>query len=138
MSLFGGSRIGGKQRLVIAVDFEGFYDSFSGVAYAFTDDKEKFEVINTWPGSGNSTKDKVPTEILYLDSDTVSGAVRPGPNGIRRHQWGHGILPQARKEIEPLKWFKLLLHDRNPFAGGELYGKGANAFPHNIESMFAT
>ncbi|KAL7268268.1 hypothetical protein RUND412_009117 [Rhizina undulata] len=139
MSLFGGSRIGERHRLVIAVDFG---TTFSGVAYAFTDDKEKFEVIRTWPGSGSSTKDKVPTEIFYLDPDPVSGAVRPGPNGIRRHQWGHGILSQGRQDIEPLKWFKLLLHDRNPFARGELYGKGANAnsprLPHNIESMFAT
>ncbi|KAL7267654.1 hypothetical protein RUND412_009750 [Rhizina undulata] len=142
MSLNDGLRIGEKQRLVIAVDFG---TTFSGVAYTFTDAKDKYEVINQWPGSGNSTKDKVPTEILYHDEDPVSGIVRLGPNGIRRHQWGHGIVPRGRKNIEPLKWFKLLLHDRNPFAGGEFYGKGANdrdasspELSQNIESMFAT
>ncbi|KAL7266521.1 hypothetical protein RUND412_010931, partial [Rhizina undulata] len=141
MSLSTESRVGKKDRLVIAVDFG---TTFSGVAYEFTYDKEKFEVINTWPGSKNGTTNKVPTEILYHNEDPVSGIVRPRPNGIRRHQWGHGIVPRGRKDIEPLKWFKLLLHDRNPFARGEIYEKGVNArdtsssrLPQNIESMFA-
>ncbi|KAL7276609.1 hypothetical protein RUND412_000413 [Rhizina undulata] len=141
MSLFSG-----RQRLVIAVDFG---TTFSGVAYAFIDDKEKFEVISEWPGGANSTTDKVPTEILYLDQDQVSGAVRLSPNGERRHQWGHGIHLRGRTDMESLKWFKLLLHDRNPFARSEIYGNSSrktdsspSAFvswmPQNIESMFAS
>ncbi|KAL7275120.1 hypothetical protein RUND412_001960 [Rhizina undulata] len=112
--------LSGKDRLVIAVDFG---TTFSGIAYAFGYDKDTVEVINEWPGSGNSTIDKVPTEVLYTGPDALSGVVLPGRDGKRSYEWGYGINFRARRNAEPLKWFKLLLHDRNPFYNSDFYGK---------------
>ncbi|KAL7276607.1 hypothetical protein RUND412_000411 [Rhizina undulata] len=113
--------LSGEDRLVISVDFG---TTFSGVSYAFSYDKDTVEVINEWPGSRNSTRDKVPTEILYTAPDPVSGVVLPGRDGKRSYEWGYGISFQGRRNAEPLKWFKLLLHDRNPFSNSGIYGKG--------------
>ncbi|KAL7275880.1 hypothetical protein RUND412_001157 [Rhizina undulata] len=124
--------LGTQQRLVISVDFG---TTFSGVAYAFSDDRENVEVIHDWPNGGNRTSDKVPTEILYLDAD--SGSVRPGVDGKRQYQWGYGISLEGRKNAEPLKWFKLLLHDRNPFISSGRYGTSA-AGQTSRNSVFAS
>ncbi|KAL7275881.1 hypothetical protein RUND412_001158 [Rhizina undulata] len=117
-----------EPRLVIAVDFG---TTFTGVAYVFSEDSENVEVINDWPGSGNRTSDKVPTELLYQDAE--SGIVHLDADGKRQHQWGYGINLEGRKNAESLKWFKLLLHDKSPlFHGGsyeDLFGVGSHANP---------
>ncbi|KAL7269991.1 hypothetical protein RUND412_007313 [Rhizina undulata] len=106
-------------RLIIAVDFGTTY---SGVSWSLGKTRT---VINEWPGAGNRTSDKVPTEILYLDLDPT-GAARSGPDGKRIFNWGHIKLNYKDKTNKPLKWFKLLLHDQNPFADKGMYERGIN------------
>lgn len=58
--------------------------------------------MQTWPNgsTGNGSADQVPTELHYSNTRT------------RERTWGYEI-PKFNKDIEPLKWFKLLLQD-NP------------------------
>ncbi|KAL7268892.1 hypothetical protein RUND412_008466 [Rhizina undulata] len=107
---------GEQDGLVIAIDFG---TTFSGAAYAFKRNKDNIEVISAWPNSGNNTKDKVPSEILY---DTAS--IR---SGKRKLQWGYDLNTQSQSNIEPIRWFKLMLHNSDPlsaFARDGIYGRG--------------
>ena len=56
--------------------------------------------MQTWPNGsiGNGSADQVPTEVHYTNPFT------------REKTWGYEI-PKFNKEIQPLKWFKLLLQD---------------------------
>lgn len=56
--------------------------------------------MQTWPNgsTGSGSADQVPTEVHYTNLLT------------RQKTWGYEI-PKFNKEIQPLKWFKLLLQD---------------------------
>ena len=56
--------------------------------------------MQTWPNgsTGNGSADQVPSEVHYTNPFT------------REKTWGYEI-PKFNKEIQPLKWFKLLLQD---------------------------
>ena len=58
------------------------------------------KLVQTWPNgsTGNGSADQVPTEVHYTNPFT------------REKTWGYEI-PRFNKEIQPLKWFKLLLQD---------------------------
>ncbi|KAJ5949847.1 hypothetical protein N7454_001431 [Penicillium verhagenii] len=57
-----------RARLVIGMDFG---TTFSGIAWALEGLDSNPEVIQTWPGKGNSTSQKAPTIISYQDSGVV-------------------------------------------------------------------
>lgn len=79
-----------EPKIIVAVDFG---TTFSGVAFAYTDEPNDQEVISVWPGGGNRTSDKVPTEVSYNNS---------APGGYR---WGFDIRPGQKRH----QWFKLQL-----------------------------
>ncbi|PWW74262.1 actin-like ATPase domain-containing protein [Tuber magnatum] len=105
-----------RHRLVVGVDFGTTY---SGLAYIHTTDPDykNIEVIDSWPGRGNTNHEKVPTEISYSDSGATWGYGTP-PGGLR-----HGF-------------FKLLL-DAN--AAATLYDNPrlAASNPQSMESSYA-
>ncbi|PUU82768.1 hypothetical protein B9Z19DRAFT_1120153 [Tuber borchii] len=70
-----------RHRLIVGVDFGTTY---SGLAYIHTTepDYKNIEVIDSWPGRGNTNHAKVPTEISYSDKGATWGYDIP-PNGIR-------------------------------------------------------
>ncbi|KAJ5877628.1 hypothetical protein N7455_001093 [Penicillium solitum] len=53
---------GEKPKLIVGVDFG---TTFSGVAWGFQDCPDDIELIQTWPGGGNITSQKVPTLCSY-------------------------------------------------------------------------
>ncbi|KAH8145140.1 uncharacterized protein LAJ45_10920 [Morchella importuna] len=79
-----------EPKIIVAVDFG---TTFSGVAFAYTDEPDDKEVISAWPSGGNRTSDKVPTEVSYDDR---------APGGYR---WGFDIRPGQKRH----QWFKLQL-----------------------------
>ncbi|KAI0857724.1 actin-like ATPase domain-containing protein [Xylaria cubensis] len=74
--------------LVIGIDFGTTY---SGAAWATLADfgSDQINLITSWPGTGLE-EGKAPTELYYEHGDTL---------------WGYQVPP----EVEPIKWFKLLL-----------------------------
>ncbi|KAJ5964982.1 uncharacterized protein N7479_004858 [Penicillium vulpinum] len=60
-----------RPKLIVGVDFG---TTFSGVAWGMEDSPDDIEVIQTWPGGGNITSQKVPTLSSYRDG---------------RMKWGH-------------------------------------------------
>ncbi|PUU75810.1 hypothetical protein B9Z19DRAFT_1152327 [Tuber borchii] len=105
-----------RHRLVVGVDFGTTY---SGLAYIHTTepDYKNIEVIDSWPGRGNTNHAKVPTEISYSESGATWGYDIP-PNGIR-----HGF-------------FKLLL-DVNAAATQYDNPRLATSNPQSMESSYA-
>ncbi|EWG47583.1 hypothetical protein FVEG_07650 [Fusarium verticillioides 7600] len=85
--------------LVVGVDFGTTY---TGVAYTFSNDPDlrSVTVIHRWPGAGNQTRPKVPTEISYGPSD--------------KKRWGWQLRPGSPR----YGGFKLLL---DPGAGSRAY-----------------
>ncbi|KAI5850386.1 hypothetical protein DFP73DRAFT_539181 [Morchella snyderi] len=79
-----------EPKIIVAVDFG---TTFSGVAFAYTDEPDDKEVISAWPSGGNRTSDKVPTEVSYDNN---------APGGYR---WGFDIRPGQKRH----QWFKLQL-----------------------------
>ncbi|KAK8058896.1 hypothetical protein PG994_009344 [Apiospora phragmitis] len=81
--------------LVIGIDFGTTY---SGVAYAITEDPDRRHAILTWPSSGGredgSTIDKVPTTIRYLPQRG-------------EFEWGPQISEETVHPDEIMRWFKL-------------------------------
>ncbi|PUU75808.1 hypothetical protein B9Z19DRAFT_1030174 [Tuber borchii] len=105
-----------RHRLVVGVDFGTTY---SGLAYIHTTepDYKNIEVIDSWPGRGNTNHAKVPTEISYSESGATWGYDIP-PNEIR-----HGF-------------FKLLL-DVNAAATQYDNPQLATSNPQSMESSYA-
>ncbi|KAF5570127.1 heat shock Hsp70 [Fusarium pseudoanthophilum] len=85
--------------LVVGVDFGTTY---TGVAYTLSNDPDlrSVTIIQRWPGAGNQTRPKVPTEISY------------GPSDEKRWGW------QLRAGSPRYGGFKLLL---DPGAGSRAY-----------------
>ncbi|PUU78958.1 hypothetical protein B9Z19DRAFT_980951 [Tuber borchii] len=104
-----------RHRLVVGVDFGTTY---SGLAYIHTTepDYKNIEVIDSWPGRGNTNHVKVPTEISYSDNGATWGYEIP-PEGIR-----HGF-------------FKLLL-DVNAAATKYDNPRLATSNPQSMESSY--
>ncbi|PUU83105.1 hypothetical protein B9Z19DRAFT_1189884 [Tuber borchii] len=105
-----------RHRLVVGVDFGTTY---SGLAYIHTTepDYKNIEVIDSWPGRGNTNHVKAPTEISYSQNGATWGYDIP-PNGIR-----HGF-------------FKLLL-DVNASATQYDNPRLATSNPKSMESSYA-
>ncbi|KAJ5640148.1 uncharacterized protein N7484_008010 [Penicillium longicatenatum] len=82
-----------RLKLFIGLDFG---TTFSGVAWALEGRKgDDVEVIQEWPGKGNSTSQKVPTLISYHNDG---------------FQWGYQIDDMKTA----IRGVKLLLHDGQP------------------------
>ncbi|EQB48470.1 hypothetical protein CGLO_12301 [Colletotrichum gloeosporioides Cg-14] len=92
----GGTPPANENVIVIGIDFG---TTFSGVSWAFSGQPNEVEVITNWEAelNFNSDTEKTPTTLLYS-----------GMQG--QASWGYGI--PADTANEPLKWFKLLLIDR--------------------------
>ncbi|KAK0727480.1 hypothetical protein B0T26DRAFT_747800 [Lasiosphaeria miniovina] len=88
-----------KAFVVVGVDF---VTTYTGVAFTHSADPDptRVTVIVQWPGSGNQSRPKVPTEISY------------GPSGENRWGW------QLRAGTPWFGGFKLFL---DPEAGSEAY-----------------
>jgi hypothetical protein len=72
------------------------YRRFSGVAWAYSREHEKIQVISSWDSmhSFNRNVEKAPTQLFY---GKVGNSAK----------WGHAIAPHETA----LRWFKLLLLD---------------------------
>ncbi|KAI5837893.1 hypothetical protein DFP73DRAFT_285211 [Morchella snyderi] len=81
--------------LKVGIDFGTTY---SGVAWADTATPKDINVIQKWPLGGNTTTDKVPTELKYSKDYRHPG-----------YRWGF----QVEMEPERLRWFKLLLDPKH-------------------------
>ncbi|KAI0125684.1 hypothetical protein BJ170DRAFT_684939 [Xylariales sp. AK1849] len=80
--------IPGGDRLIIALDFG---TTFSGVAYAFTNDPEKVYTVDSWPGGDDRIVPKTPTTLLY-------------ENGSKdKFQWGYQLDQTLEEKIVGLK-----------------------------------
>ncbi|KAJ3961879.1 hypothetical protein N0V92_001443 [Colletotrichum tropicale] len=92
----GGAFAANENVIIIGIDFG---TTFSGVSWAFSGQPNEIEVITNWEAelNFNSDTEKTPTTLLYS-----------GMQG--QASWGYGI--PADTAHEPLKWFKLLLIDR--------------------------
>ncbi|KAI5783433.1 hypothetical protein FPQ18DRAFT_356158 [Pyronema domesticum] len=90
-----------NDRFVIGVDFG---TTFTSVAFAHTASPDEVKLVQTWPngGTGNSSANQVPTEVHYTNPVT------------RARLWGceTASLSKGASNLEPLKWFKLLLQER--------------------------
>ncbi|KAK6332125.1 hypothetical protein TWF718_002659 [Orbilia javanica] len=86
-----------EARLIVGVDYG---TTFTGVAHGHTGSKtvESIQVINSWPGHGNTNEDKTPSQIAYGSGDDF-------PNGFR---WGSDI--PIDKNLVRHVWVKLLLN----------------------------
>ncbi|PLB48097.1 actin-like ATPase domain-containing protein [Aspergillus steynii IBT 23096] len=85
-----------KEQIIVAVDFGTTY---SGVAWASTNNPDNHTVINIWPRNKSGTingmtSDKVPSEIAYEYDDS-------GPKSL----WGF----QIPSDMPRVKWVKLQL-----------------------------
>ncbi|KAK4861131.1 hypothetical protein LT330_004047 [Penicillium expansum] len=75
-----------RPKLIVGVDFG---TTFSGIAWGLEDCPDDIELIQTWPGGGNITSQKVPT-LCFYDGD--------------RMQWGY----QTDQSLHPSKQEKLI------------------------------
>lgn len=80
------------RKLIIGIDFG---TTFSGVAWAETQQPDRRTTITTWPINNSAregeSSDKVPTKLRYHKGDI---------------QWGFSV-PVNAPENEVLEWFKL-------------------------------
>ncbi|PHH62685.1 hypothetical protein CDD82_1983 [Ophiocordyceps australis] len=91
MSWESGPGSGGRERLIVGVDFG---TTFSGVAAAHASAPDDIEIIKTWPGGSS---DKVPSEISYEMAGDGAGQA-----SIR---WGF----QAKADSSRIRCIKLFL-----------------------------
>ncbi|KAI0539552.1 Hsp70 family protein-like protein [Xylaria digitata] len=86
------SGIGGvsddEDRLILALDFG---TTFSGVAYAFTNDPEKVYTVDSWPGAADRIVPKTPTELQYT------------PGSTDKFKWGYELGQTLKEKISGLK-----------------------------------
>ncbi|KAJ5339952.1 hypothetical protein N7452_006680 [Penicillium brevicompactum] len=88
-----------RPTLVVGVDFG---TTFSGVAWGFKDRPDDVDLIQSWPGGGNATSQKVPTVFSYEDK------------GVR---WGYQVDQSAYrgKKQQPIRGVKLLLDESQKY-----------------------
>jgi molecular chaperone DnaK (HSP70) len=88
------SSVSGASQATVLVGID-FGTTFSGVAFTRASKVDHIEIITSWESDlpKNSEEVKVPTAISH-ENGTVT--------------WGYSIPP----EVEPVRWFKLLLADR--------------------------
>ncbi|GAB1730368.1 hypothetical protein NU195Hw_g7572t1 [Hortaea werneckii] len=58
--------------LVVGIDFGTTYSGVASVYGGQPEKPDEIEVIKSWPGGGNGTREKVPSEIAYGDPLTAS------------------------------------------------------------------
>ncbi|CAG8890324.1 unnamed protein product [Penicillium egyptiacum] len=92
------TRLEGRSKLIVGVDFG---TTFSGVAWGLEDCPDDIELIQTWPGSGNITSQKVPTLCSYNDKGMQWG-----------YQTDQSIHPGKQRLIQGVK---LLLDESQKF-----------------------
>ncbi|KAF8253388.1 actin-like ATPase domain-containing protein [Wilcoxina mikolae CBS 423.85] len=89
-------------KFVVGVDFG---TTFTSVAFAHSDSPEEVKLVQTWPKGATSGRsaDQVPTEVHYTNPQT------------RTKLWGYELsnISQGAMSPDPLKWFKLLLQEKN-------------------------
>ncbi|KAJ5258405.1 hypothetical protein N7524_009961 [Penicillium chrysogenum] len=88
-----------RPKLIVGVDFG---TTFSGVAWGLEDCPDDIELIQTWPGGGNTTSQKVPTICSY-DNE--------------RMKWGYQTDQSIHpgKEQRLIQGVKLLLDESQKF-----------------------
>ncbi|KAF7522399.1 hypothetical protein PCG10_007511 [Penicillium crustosum] len=88
-----------RPKLIVGVDFG---TTFSGVAWGLKDCPDEIELIQTWPGGGNITSQKVPTLCSYDGKHT---------------KWGYQTdqLIHPGKEQRLIQGVKLLLDESQKF-----------------------
>ncbi|KAJ5787881.1 hypothetical protein N7457_002871 [Penicillium paradoxum] len=88
-----------RPKLIMGIDFG---TTFSGVAWGLEDCPDDIELIQTWPGGGNLTSQKVPTLCTYKD---------------RRMKWGYqaDLSSHPIKQSQAIQGFKLLLDESQKF-----------------------
>ncbi|KAJ5342784.1 hypothetical protein N7541_011908 [Penicillium brevicompactum] len=88
-----------RPTLVVGVDFG---TTFSGVAWGFKDRPDDVDLIQSWPGGGNATSQKVPTVFSYEDK------------GMR---WGYQVDESVHldKKRQPIRGVKLLLDESQKY-----------------------
>ncbi|KGO76318.1 Heat shock protein 70 family [Penicillium italicum] len=88
-----------RPKLIVGIDFG---TTFSGVAWGLEDCPDDIELIQTWPGGGNITSQKVPTICSYDD---------------KHMKWGYQIDQSIHpaKEQRLIQGVKLLLDESQKF-----------------------
>ncbi|KAJ5143425.1 uncharacterized protein N7515_002212 [Penicillium bovifimosum] len=88
-----------RPKLIVGIDFG---TTFSGVAWGLEDNPDSIDLIQTWPGGGNTTSQKVPTLCSYKDNRLI---------------WGYQAdLPRCPGEQQQLiRGVKLLLDESQQF-----------------------
>ncbi|KAJ5207500.1 Heat shock protein 70 family [Penicillium cf. griseofulvum] len=88
-----------RPKIIVGIDFG---TTFSGVAWGLKDCPDDIELIQTWPGGGNITSQKVPTLCSYDD---------------QRMKWGHQTDQSSHPGTQnPLiQGVKLLLDESQKF-----------------------
>jgi len=110
------------------------FTSYTCVTFANSESSSDVKIVQTWPGGsvGNNSADQVPTKIEYTHSKTTWGY--EVPDG--------GSTPGSK----PLKWFKLLLQEREAAESvpknhanrtGWQHGENSDAALSAVDARFA-
>ncbi|CAG8290055.1 unnamed protein product [Penicillium salamii] len=83
-----------RPRLIIGLDFG---TTWSGIAWGLESCPGDVEVIQSWPGDGNKTTEKVPTLLAYRDSKLA---------------WGHQVDHPGNRLDDTIEGVKLLLDEK--------------------------
>ncbi|ORY18632.1 hypothetical protein BCR34DRAFT_473300 [Clohesyomyces aquaticus] len=92
--------------ILIGIDFG---TTHSGVAWAYSKQPDDIKIVTNWDSQEwmNTDKGKAPTEIAYPSRTSNSHTARDSSlDQDCQTAWGYGI-----GDVEPIKWFKLLLLD---------------------------
>ena len=97
--------------------------SYTSVAFAYSESPKDVKLVQTWPGgtNGNNSADQVPTKLEYTEPEIT---------------WGYKASATANNpRSKPLKWFKLLLQERNAPSSVSKNRVGPTGWPLQREGM---
>ncbi|CAG7943854.1 unnamed protein product [Penicillium salamii] len=86
-----------RPRLIVGLDFG---TTWSGIAWGLASSPGDVEIIQSWPGDGNKTTEKVPTLLAYRGSKLA---------------WGHQVERSGNRPVDTIEGVKLLLDERQTY-----------------------
>ena len=102
--------------------------SFTSVAFAHSESPGEVKLVQTWPHNNGRSADQVPTEVHYTNPQT------------RSKLWGYEVSnnSQGATSPDPLKWFKLLLQEKDTPTVSQTPAPPRGSQPVNLDVLFQT
>jgi hypothetical protein len=98
---------------------------FTSVAFAHSESPGEVKLVQSWPHNNGRSADQVPTEVQYTNPLT------------RSKVWGYEVSNNSQG-ADPLKWFKLLLHEKDTPATSQTPASSRGSQPVNLDALFQT